>query len=274
MLVQRDCSRAASEAPPAAQARAAAPAQRTQRFSARASCAILHHSPPSPRRPPLVTCRARHAGVVRAGTPAPPHVDPSQPICPKTPHTACHERCTSHGAPHSNLESPAQSTPVRARNPPCTLLACKRQALDAWSADVRVSFCGRCFKLLAPTSHTTSLAVSDRRLRSFMLCVSGCGSFMSRHVCFQRLSVLVCVLFEHHSVGVCGSQCAKKALELAFWSAAACQIVTFNRRVICDRERGGVAQDGSVCHRAWSRVERNDHFFSRSLREHRLSKRK
>ena len=95
--------------------------------------------------------------------------------------------------------------------------------------------------------------------------MSGCGSFVSRHVCFQRLSVLVCVLFEHHSVGVCGSQCAKKALELAFWSAAACQIVTFNRRVICDRERGGVAQDRFVCHRAWSRVERNDHFFFRSL---------
>ena len=56
------------------------------------------------------------------------------------------------------------------------------------------------------------------------------------------------------------SQCAEKSLQLAFWSAADCHVVISNRRVMCDRERGGVAQDRSVCHRAWSRVERNDHF--------------
>ena len=162
----------------------------------------------------------------------------SQHMCPNPPLAHSRERQPLHGAPHRPFNSPREVTQNRACTPPCTLPSCAGKALDARSADLRVSFCGRCFKLLPPTSHTTPLAVRDRRLRSFMLCASECGSIYVPSCVFSPFLCALALLVKI-SRGKAGEWVAVRAMKRAWsWLSITplfvCHVMLSIRRVLSD----------------------------------------
>ena len=125
----------------------------TARTSTPCACELRHPSP-STLLPPQVAARDALRSMCRCAArqrPRPPPRQASHHMCPRTPHAACHERCTWHEASHGQSKLPAQPTPSRACTPSLHPSACERQALDVRSADMRALFDGRCLELLAPT---------------------------------------------------------------------------------------------------------------------------
>ena len=140
--------------------------------------------------------------------------------------------------------SPLYPYHARATPLPCSI--------SAWCASERlrgVLICAvvvarRCFKWPVPTSLATTLAATDARCHSFLLCASVVWVICVPSGVFYRMSVFVC-LFVENGLKACGlPHCSENAVELAFYEAVERRACKYMCRVFCRCVRGDVALDG------------------------------